>query len=53
MSQERRLLEKFGQGPCRFRIFGLGSMSVDDVYAPIKFLGRDMPCDYVGDSRTA
>ena len=47
LTHDQRLLQIFGRGLCWFGIFGLGSMSVEDVYAPIKFLGRDMPCDYV------
>ena len=45
---DRRLLDKFGWGPCKFEIFGSGLTSVEDVDAPIGFLGEDMPCGYVG-----
>ena len=34
--------------PCRFGISGSGSTSVEDVDAPIKVPGEDMPCGYVG-----
>ena len=44
---DRCLLDKFGRGPRLFRIFGLGSMSVEDVNALIRVLGEDMPCGYV------
>ena len=44
---DRCLLDKFGRGPRLFRIFGLGSMSVEDVNALIRVPGEDMPCGYV------
>ena len=34
LAQNRRLLEIFGQGPCRFGVFGLGLTSVEDIDAP-------------------
>ena len=48
LSQDRRLFDKFGRGPCRFGIFELGSTSVEDVDAPIEVPGEDMPCGYIG-----
>ena len=48
LARDQRLLEKFGRGPCRFRIFGSGLISVEDVDSPIEVPGRDMPCGYVG-----
>ena len=44
LAQDRHLLEIFGQGPCRFGIFGSWSKSVEDVDALIKVPGEDMPC---------
>ena len=48
LAQDRRLLQKFGWGLCRFRVFGLGLMSVENIDASIEVPGRDMPCVYVG-----
>ena len=33
-AQDRRLLQIFGWGSCRFGIFGSGSMSVEEVHDP-------------------
>ena len=48
LAQDRRLLEIFGQGPCRFGIFGSVLTSVEDVDAPGLITGDDIPCVYGG-----
>ena len=45
---ERRLLDIFGLGLCRFGIFGSGLTSVEDVNDPDRSPRDDMPCGYVG-----
>ena len=44
----RRLLDIFGQFPCRFGIFGSVSASVSDIDAPGWSPGEYMPCGYLG-----
>ena len=44
---DQRLLQIFGRGPYWFRIFGLGSTSVEDVDAPYWSFGEDITCGYV------
>ena len=48
LTQYQSLLEIFGQSSCRFRMFGLGLTSVEEVDALIGVPGEDMPCGYVG-----
>ena len=48
LTWDRHMLGIFGQGPCRFRIFGLVLTSVEDFYAPDQSPREDMPCGYVG-----
>ena len=48
LDRNRRLLENFGQGPCRFRIFGSVSTSVENVDDSVEVPGRDMPWEYIG-----
>ena len=44
LARDRRLLEIFFRGPCLFRIFGLVLTSVEDVDAPYRSTGEEMPC---------
>ena len=44
LTHDQRLLQIFGRGLCRFGIFGLGSMSVEDIDEPDRIPGAGMPC---------
>ena len=42
------MLHIFGWVPCRFGIFRLGEMLVEDIDAPDRIPGADMPCGSLG-----
>ena len=48
LSWGRCLLRIFGWSTCWFGIFGLGSMSVEDIYDPDRSPGVGMPCERLG-----
>ena len=48
LDQDRLLLQIFGWIPCRFRIFGSGFMSVENIDAPNKSPGEGMPFGSTG-----